>query len=152
MLAMSSEPDEADDRCPTHQAHRIRDGNDEGTPGRMAEQVPRQRSGKKRRLGAHQDLIERALATNTMLAISSAACSSGTVSRSALCEIVSSQMGFRAGFHSHLSRASSWNVPAIVLNLPHKFLARASETRGHTPWRRARTGPRTRDARFAEGS
>src|SRR5688572_1276758 len=35
VLPMTGEPDEADDRSPNHQAHRVWDGNDEGTPARM---------------------------------------------------------------------------------------------------------------------
>src|SRR5688572_21861512 len=34
VLPMTGEPDEADNRCPNHQAHRIWDGYDEGTPAR----------------------------------------------------------------------------------------------------------------------
>ena len=40
VLAMCGEPNEADDRCPANQAHRVRDGNDAGTPARVTEQVP----------------------------------------------------------------------------------------------------------------
>jgi hypothetical protein len=60
-LAIGGEPNQADDRCPGHQTHRVWDGDDEGTPGRVAKQVPSQTSGSKRDLATHQDSIEKAL-------------------------------------------------------------------------------------------